>query len=129
MCEIIQNGETKLINQGTDVTIVTSSDKADDVMKASKVQVVRGISTAIIQVLNTNYLDDSMILDYGEKTGALVFVDKEIYNIIKKKIDSTSVQLNYIEDASFENIIQITSQTLKERIEKGIIKNSIHYVR
>ncbi len=130
MCKTIESAGTKLINNGTDVTIVTNSHRAADVMKASRVLVVRGISTAIIELSATGPLDERMIVNYGEKTGVLVFLDEEIYKIIKNKIKLPPGQMTYIKDATIEEIIEGTRQALKSKMENGggSAYNFVHYV-
>ncbi len=80
MCEIIDNGKTRIVNNGVDVTIITRSSNVDLGIQASKVLGVRGISTAVIEMITLDPFDRDTIQHYGEKTKGLVFLDAEVYD-------------------------------------------------
>lgn len=131
MCEIIDNGKSRIINKGTDVTIIASSEKSENAMKASRTLVVKGISTAIIELLTLDYLDKETILNYANKTKALVFIDKNIYELSREFLNDDIAEITYIEEPTIENIIKFTTKTVQNKIanHRGEASCYIHYVR
>ncbi|KZL89243.1 transketolase C-terminal domain-containing protein [Clostridium magnum] len=129
MCDVIDNGRTRILNKGTDVAIITSSAKSPDAMKASRTLVVRGISTAIIEVLNIDFLDKDTILEYANKTGALVFIDREIYDKARMFINKDVAEIELVDEVTINNIIKIATMAMKNKITNHRGDNSIHYVR
>lgn len=130
MCDKIDNGITRIINNGTDVTIITNSEKAAIAMKASRTLVVKGISTAIIETLNYDIIDEENILNYVNKTGAVIFIDKNIYNIYIKYINKEETEVNFIDNPTIENIIIETEKIVQSKLinNRGKTFNFIHYV-
>ena len=98
-------GTTKVVNKGVDVTIVANEDTIDLVMKASRTLVVRGISTAVLEITCLLPIDESTIRYYVDSTKALLFVNQELYQKSKHlltldtfaEVSSTLKELDLIE--------------------------------
>lgn len=128
MCDVINSGKSRIINEGVDVAIITSSEKSDIAMKSSRILVIKGISTAII-VVNTSSLDKDIILEYAKKTCALVFTDREIYDKAQTFINKELAEIELVEEAKTDSIINVTTMAVKNKINNDRSYNTVHYVR
>lgn len=130
MCEKIDNGISRVINNGTDVAIITNGEKAEIALKASRTLVVKGISTAIIETLKYDIIDEEIILNYADKTGAVIFIDKNIYDIYIKCVNKEETEVNFINNPTIENIINETEKTVQSKLinNRGKASSCIHYV-
>lgn len=72
-------GTTKVINKGVDITIVADRDTIGTAMKASRILVVRGISTVVLEVTCLTPIDERTLSHFIEATSALIFVNQSLY--------------------------------------------------
>src|SRR5665648_833216 len=91
-------GTTKVVNKGVDVTIVANEDTIDLVMKASRTLVVRGISTAVLEITCLLPIDESTIRYYVDSTKALLFVNQELYQKSKHLLTLDTLSLIHISE-------------------------------
>lgn len=76
-------GTTKVINKGVDITIVADGDTKGDAMKASRILVVRGISTVVLEVTCLDPIDERTLNHFIEATSALIFTNQSLYMAAK----------------------------------------------
>lgn len=131
MCEIIDNGKTRVLNNGTDVTIMASSITAESALKASKILGVKGVSTAVIEVLTIDLIETTTDIKFGNNTEIYVFLDEEIRNRLLNIFDYSSATICFIEKWSPETIVREVMNEIKNKREsdRGFTSNYIHYVR
>jgi pyruvate/2-oxoglutarate/acetoin dehydrogenase E1 component len=119
MSEVIDNGKTRVINRGVDVAIFVSSDLAGDAMLASRTLVVKGISTAIIEVMTIDPLDEETFIDFAQKTGALVFLEQRLYDAFKvSRKDTKTLVIKIDKEPTVQNIIETTLEVVKSKLSK-----------
>ena len=71
--ERFELGKGKLLHDGGDVTLVASGGLlVNEALKARELLKSRGISAAVIDMHTIKPLDEQLILEYAEKTGAIV---------------------------------------------------------
>lgn len=131
MCEIIDNGKTRILNNGTDVTIMASSSSAASALKASKILGVKGVSTTVIEVLTIDSTEGTKDLKLGNNTNIYVFLDEEIRTVFDNLLDEFSVDICFIEKWSADIIVKEVMNKIKNKREsnRGFTSNYIHYVQ
>lgn len=72
-------GTVKVINKGTDAVIVAGRPERDAALQAAKVCGVRGISTAVLEIPETEDAYSRTFQYYSELAGVYVFSDRELY--------------------------------------------------
>lgn len=119
MCQIIDNGKTRVVNNGVDIALFASSTTVADVMKASRYIVVKGVSTAVIEVLTTDQLDEETFSNFADKTGAMVFVEQQLYEAARELLDRhQSVIVELVEKPTVQCIINTAFQVVKRKLGK-----------
>lgn len=119
MCEVINNGMTNIINKGVDLAVFVSRDAAAAAMNASRILVVRGISTAVIEVLTLDPFDYETLLEYAEKTGALVFAEQWLYEAVSEVLEGCkSVIVEVSKNTMPESIIDTATSVIKRKLNK-----------
>lgn len=117
MCEVIDNGKTRVVNRGVDVAVFTTTEFSAEAMKASRTLVVKGISTAVIEVMTLEPLDKETFISFAEKTGALVFAEQSVYEavcgLLKGKQD---VILEKVKEPTIQGIIETTLEVVKRKL-------------
>ena len=117
MCEVIDNGKTRVVNKGVDVAIFTTREFSIEAMKASRTLVVKGISTAVVEVMTLEPLDKETFISFAEKTGALVFAEQSVYeamvDLIKGKQD---IILERVKETTVQGIIETTLEVVKRKL-------------
>lgn len=117
MCKEFDNGRTRVVNKGVDVAVFAGSSCIGDAMKASRTLVVKGISTAVIEVLAIEPPDEETIISFAEKTGALVFTEQRLYEAFRgllKKYESVIIEIAL--DSTPQNIIDTTIKAIKRKL-------------
>ncbi len=101
-------GTTKVINKGVDITIVADGSTIGTAMKASRILVVRGISTAVLEVTCVTPIDERTISHFVEATGALVFINQKLYEESKHLLKTnTFSEVALKEEELIENVEKI----------------------
>lgn len=119
MCEVIDNGKTRVINRGVDVAIFASSALAKEAMTASRTIVVKGVSTAVIEVMTIDPLDEETFISFAQKTGALVFVEQWLYDEVEELLkDDKDLLVEVVKEPTVQNIIQTTFELMKNKLSK-----------
>ncbi|KZL89192.1 transketolase C-terminal domain-containing protein [Clostridium magnum] len=119
MCEIIDNGKTRIVNNGVDIAIFAGSGTVADAMKASRYIVVKGVSTAVIEVLTIDLLDEETFLNFADKTGAMVFVEQQVYEAAKELLGrQQSVIVELVEKPTVQCIINTAFEVVKRKLGK-----------
>ncbi len=131
MCEIIDNGRTRILNNGTDVTIMANSSSTASALEASKILGVKGVSTAVIEVLTIDSIEETEDLKFGNNTNIYVFLDEEIRNTFVDLLDESSEKICLIEEWNVKTIVKEIMNEIKNKREsnRGFTSNYIHYVR
>ena len=119
MCKEIDNGKTRIVNKGVDVTVIASSNTIAQAMKASRTLVVKGISTAVIEVLTIEPLDKKTFLDFAEKTGVFIFTEQWLYKAITEQLlNHESIMIELVKEPTSQNIIDTTTDVIKRKLCK-----------
>lgn len=113
-------GTTKVVNKGVDVTIVANEKTIEAAMKASRSLVVRGMSTAVLEVTCTDPIDERTISHFVQSTGALVFADSFLYESAKR----------LIKPETFVEVCNISSEReLIELVEKIVESKRLNHIK
>jgi transketolase C-terminal domain/subunit len=119
MCEVIDNGKTRVVNKGVDVAVIASSNTVAEAMKASRTLVVKGISTAVIEVMTVSPLDEGTFLSFAKKTKAMIFTEQYIYESAAELLHKQQpLIIEIIKEPTVQNIIQTTSEVIKRKLSK-----------
>ena len=68
-------GKGIVLRDGTDITIVASGIMVQEALEAAKTLETEGISAAVIDMFTIKPLDTELLLQYAEKTGAMVVAE------------------------------------------------------
>lgn len=68
-------GKGIVLRDGTDITIVASGIMVQEALEAAKTLEAEGISAAVIDMFTIKPLDTELLLQYAEKTGAMVVAE------------------------------------------------------
>ena len=68
-------GKGIVLRDGTDITIVASGIMVQEALEAAKTLEAEGISVAVIDMFTIKPLDTELLLQYAEKTGAMVVAE------------------------------------------------------
>ena len=121
MCEVIGKGKTRVVNKGVDVAVIASSNTVSAAMRASRTLVVKGISTAVIEVMTINSLDKDTFLDFAKKTEAMVFTEQYIYEAVKRVLDNCEpLLIEVVKVPTVDNIIKVTIKVIKRKLLNNI---------
>lgn len=74
--DIFEDGKGKILRDGKDVVIVSCGVMAGKALEAAEILAAEGIDAAVIDMFCIKPLDNSLLLDYARKTGAVVTAEE-----------------------------------------------------
>ena len=94
-------GKGAVLREGKDVTIVASGIMVHEAMEAAKALAEEGIDAAVIDPVTVKPLDDALIREYAEKTGAVVTAENHnkiggLTSAVQNAICGLSVKFSYV---------------------------------